>query len=249
MPSPYCRASSPVSVPPSRMSRSTSARCGANLVTGLETGTVDVGLLRPPVSSSALQVVTLIREPFLAMVPADHRLAQRRTMQLRQFVAEPFVMYSRLALPLIHTRVMEMCKRAVARESRSMPTRSTRSRSFVGAGIGVALAPSTVTSFNMPGLRYRQIADRPAPLPMGVMGAPAAPACCATSSAWPVKPAPCQAGGDPGLKLIQARSAGPHRQPPERRAASPCGDQPDTRHPLKSSASVGPAATTARTDS
>ena len=142
----------------------------ATLVTSLETGAVDVGLLRPPVSSSALQVVTLIREPFLALVPAGHRLAQRRTMQLRQFAAEPFVMYSRRGAPLIHTRVMEMCGRAgFAPQIAQYADQIHTVASFVGAGIGVGLAPSTVTSFNMPGLRYLQIADKPAPLPMGVM--------------------------------------------------------------------------------
>ncbi|MDB5488409.1 MAG: hypothetical protein JWQ58_2124, partial [Reyranella sp.] len=35
-------------------------------------------------------------------------------------------------------------------------------------GIGVAVAPSTVTSFNMPGLRVLQIADKPPPLPMAL---------------------------------------------------------------------------------
>jgi DNA-binding transcriptional LysR family regulator len=141
-----------------------------NLVAGLETGSIDAGLLRPPVSSSALQVVTLIREPFLALVPAGHRLAPRRTIQLRQFGGEPFVMYSRLGSPLIHSRVMEMCKRAgFAPHITQYADQIHTVASFVGAGIGVALAPSTVTSFNMPGLRYLQIADKPAPLPMGVM--------------------------------------------------------------------------------
>lgn len=142
----------------------------ANLVMGLEIGSIDVGLLRPPVSSSALQVVTLIREPFLALVPAGHRLAQRRTIQLRQFATEPFVLYSQTGSPLIHSRVIEMCKRAdfVPRIVQYADQIHTVA-SFVGAGIGVALAPSTVTSFNMPGLRYLQIADKPAPLPMGVM--------------------------------------------------------------------------------
>lgn len=142
----------------------------ANLVAGLENGSIDVGLLRPPVSSSALQVVTLIREPFLALVPARHRLAQRRTMHLRQFITEPFVMYSQLGSPLIHSRVIEMCKRAgFAPRITQYADQIHTVASFVGAGIGVALAPSTVTSFNMPGLRYLQIADKPAPLPMGVM--------------------------------------------------------------------------------
>lgn len=133
----------------------------------LENGIIDVGLLRPPISSRALQMVTLIREPFLALVPADHSLATRRTTTIRQLATEPFVMYSRAGSPLIHARVMEMCRRAgfeprIAQYADQIHTVA----SFVGAGLGVALSPSTVTSFNMPGLRCLAVADRPAPLPV-----------------------------------------------------------------------------------
>ena len=136
-------------------------------VKSLENGIIDVGLLRPPVSSRALQVVTLIREPFLALVPADHALAQRRTTSIQQLSAEPFVMYSRAGSPLIHARVMEMCRLAgfeprIAQYADQIHTVA----SFVGAGLGVALSPSTVTSFNMPGLRCLKVADNPAPLPV-----------------------------------------------------------------------------------
>ena len=136
----------------------------------LENGIVDVGLLRPPVSSRALQVVTLIREPFVALVPAGHRLAQRRNTTIRHLIAEPFVMYSRAGSPLFHARVMEMCRRAgfvprIAQYADQIHTVAT----FVGAGIGVALAPSTVGRFVIPGLHCLEIADKPAPLPMGVV--------------------------------------------------------------------------------
>jgi DNA-binding transcriptional LysR family regulator len=73
-----------------------------NQVKSLENGIVDVGLLRPPISSRALQMVTLIREPFLALVPAGHPLARRKETSIRQLAAEPFVMYSRAGSPLIH---------------------------------------------------------------------------------------------------------------------------------------------------
>ncbi len=112
-------------------------------------------------------MVTLIREPFLALVPADHVLASRRAVTIRQLAAEPFVMYSRAGSPLIHARVMEMCRRAgfeprIAQYADQIHTVA----SFVGAGVGVALSPSTVTNFNMPGLRCLAIADKPAPLPV-----------------------------------------------------------------------------------
>ncbi len=139
------------------------------LVTALELGSVDVALLRPPLSSRSLQIVTLIREPFLALVPATHRLATQRAMQLGQFVGEPFVMYSRAGLPLLHARVMDMCRRAhfsprIVQYADQIHTVA----GFVDAGLGVAVAPSTVTRFNMPGLRILQIAENPAPLAMAM---------------------------------------------------------------------------------
>ena len=103
----------------------------------------------------------------LAAVPAGHALASRRAVTIRQLAAEPFVMYSRAGSPLIHARVMEMCRRAgfeprIAQYADQIPTVA----GFVAAGVGVALSPSTVTSFNMPGLRCLTVADRPAPLPV-----------------------------------------------------------------------------------
>ena len=76
-------------------------------------------------------------------------------------------MYSRAGSPLIHARVMEMCRLAgfeprIAQYADQIHTVA----SFVGAGLGVALSPSTVTSFNMPGLRCLKVADNPAPLPV-----------------------------------------------------------------------------------
>ncbi len=139
------------------------------LVTSLESGSLDVALLRPPLSSRSLQIVTLIREPFLALVPAMHRLAARPATQLRQFAGEPFVMYSRAGSPLLHARVMDMCQRAqfsprIVQYADQIHTVA----GFVAAGIGVALAPSTVTRFNMPGLRLLEIAEKPAPLAMAM---------------------------------------------------------------------------------
>lgn len=139
------------------------------IVAVLESGALDVGMMRLPLSSRALQHQPLMREPFLALVPAGHSLAARRVMQLRQFAAEPFVMYSRTGSPLIHSRVMDMCRRAgvtprVAQYADQIHTVA----GFVAAGIGVAVAPSTVTSFNIPGLHTLHIADNPPPLQMAV---------------------------------------------------------------------------------
>lgn len=139
------------------------------LLSALEGGGVDVGLLRPHINSRVLQIVTLIREPFVALVPFGHRLAGQRTTSLRQLANEPFVMFSRTGSPLLHMHVMQMCLRAgFTPKTIQLADQIHTVAGFVGAGMGVAIAPSTVTSFNFPGLRCLQITDRIEPLPMAM---------------------------------------------------------------------------------
>ena len=48
-----------------------------NQVQMLETGSLDIGFLRLPIGGhSALEVVTVHREPFVLVVPASHKLAK-----------------------------------------------------------------------------------------------------------------------------------------------------------------------------
>jgi LysR substrate binding domain len=54
---------------------------------------IDVALLRPPVRRE-FESVRVLREPLLAALPADHRLAKGRLPTLSDFDRQPFVMYS-----------------------------------------------------------------------------------------------------------------------------------------------------------
>lgn len=140
-----------------------------NLVPALEGGSVDVGLIRPHVNNRALQIVPLIREPFMALVPVGHRLATQKATSLRQLAHDPFVLFSRTGSPMIHMRVMEMCLRAgFTPATIQLADQIHTVAGFVGAGIGVAIAPSTVTNFNFPGLRCLHITDKVEPLPMAL---------------------------------------------------------------------------------
>ena len=140
-----------------------------NLVPALESGSVDAGLQRPPINSRLLQVSTLIREPFLVLVPVSHRLAGRKSVNLKQLADEPFVLFSRAGSPLIHSRVVEMCLRAGFTPSTVQYADQIHTvAGFVGAGMGVGIAPATVASFNFTGLKCLQITDRPAALPMAL---------------------------------------------------------------------------------
>lgn len=141
-----------------------------DLLLALESGTVDVGLLRPPISNRTLQVQPLIHEPFLVLVPAAHRLIRGRSISLRRLEQEPFVLFSRAGSPLIHSRVVAMCEAAgFTPQPIQFADQIHTVAGFVAAGLGVAIAPSTVRSFNFSGLRLLQIQEKVDPLPMAIV--------------------------------------------------------------------------------
>jgi DNA-binding transcriptional LysR family regulator len=66
----------------------------------LDAGSLDVGFLRLPIGEhSELEVVPIHREPFVFVVPASHRLADKKRVHIREVAAEEFVMYERTAAP------------------------------------------------------------------------------------------------------------------------------------------------------
>lgn len=141
-----------------------------DLLPALESRSVDIGLLRPPISSRTLQVHPLIHEPFLVLVPAAHRLARSRSISLRRLEHEPFVLFSRTGSPLIHSRVVAMCETAgFTPQPAQLADQIHTVAGFVAAGLGVAIAPSTVRSFNFAGLRLLQIKEEVDPLPMAMV--------------------------------------------------------------------------------
>ena len=62
----------------------------AEQVQMLETGSLDIGFLRVPIGGhSALDVVSVHREPFVLVVPSSHKLARRKRVRLREVAREP----------------------------------------------------------------------------------------------------------------------------------------------------------------
>src|ERR1700678_471512 len=75
----------------------------AEQVRMLESGALDIGFLRLPIGEqSALDVVTVHREPFVLVVPSSHKLAKRKRVRLREVAGQDFVMYERTYAPGFH---------------------------------------------------------------------------------------------------------------------------------------------------
>lgn len=122
----------------------------------LAEGTLDVGILLPPIGDPRLRYHALLREPLIAALPASRRWPARVTLaRLRD---EPFVMFPRRVGPGLYDLVVRLCERAgftprVEQEAVQMPTIV----SLVAAGMGVALVPASLERMRRIGVVYRAL--------------------------------------------------------------------------------------------
>ncbi len=128
-------------------------------VTALTDGSLDLGLLRPPVRSTAVDVHVLRREPLIAVLPEHHPLAGRDRVRLSELRDDPFITYPSNHRSVVYDAVMDACQRAgfVPANVNEVAETSTMV-SFVAAGLGVALVPASVQHLRITGATYLPLA-------------------------------------------------------------------------------------------
>ncbi|HXZ06566.1 MAG TPA: LysR family transcriptional regulator [Paraburkholderia sp.] len=87
----------------------------------------------------------IFSEPFLCCLPATHRLASRRKIDLRDLAQDPFILFPRAVSPHYHDLIIAQCVKAgfsplIRHEARLWQTVVT----MVEFGMGVALVPFTL---------------------------------------------------------------------------------------------------------
>jgi DNA-binding transcriptional LysR family regulator len=138
-------------------------------VAGLLDGTLDLGLLRPPVRERSLEVEILRREPLVAVLPAAHRLAAAAVVPLEQLEEEPFVMYPSHFRSVLHDAVEDTCAAHGFRPRVALEVSETATLvSFVAAGLGVSLVPDSVRHMTVEGAVYRPLAREAAEVELAV---------------------------------------------------------------------------------
>lgn len=112
----------------------------------LRAAALDLGLLRPPLPGPAddLELVSVSREPLVAVLPSDHRLAGRRRIAVSALAREPFVLFPRALGPGLYDEITALCLRggfapSVAQEAVQLPTIV----GLVAAGCGVSILPNS----------------------------------------------------------------------------------------------------------
>ncbi len=133
----------------------------ADLVRALGEGQVDVAFVRSAFTDpSGLTVEPLFDEPMVAVVPADHRLADAEACRLADLAEETFVFYRRPAGQGLYDAIIAACHQAgisprVEQESPRLPS----TLSLVSAGLGVSIVPASMARMALDGIRFLKLAD------------------------------------------------------------------------------------------
>ena len=123
-------------------------------------GTLDLGLLRPPVHERELATEVLHSEPLLAVLPETHPLADAEAVPLELLEGEPFVTYPSHFRSVVHDAVEDACEAHGFQPVAAHEVAETATLvSFVAAGLGVSLVPASVRKMTVEGAVYRPLLD------------------------------------------------------------------------------------------
>ena len=127
----------------------------------LDTGSLDVGFIRLPIGEhSELEVDPIHREPFVFVVPASHRLADKENVQIREVAAEEFVMFERTAAPDCCDLIFGMMRDAgVVPKVRQTTGQMQTLISLVASGIGISILPASEVKHSGAAVAACEIAD------------------------------------------------------------------------------------------
>jgi DNA-binding transcriptional LysR family regulator len=127
-------------------------------VARLVDGTLDLGLLRPPVTERAISLEVLRSEPLLAVLPESHPLASSEAIPLELLEGEPFVTYPSHFRSVVHDAVEDACAAHGFKPTAAHEVAETSTLvSFVAAGLGVSLVPASVRNMTIEGAVYRPL--------------------------------------------------------------------------------------------
>jgi DNA-binding transcriptional LysR family regulator len=117
----------------------------ARVVSGLQAGDVDLGIVRDPEPTHGLVATTLVEEPFVAVLPVGHPHARDATVSVAALADTPFVSPPRSGGVRAFEKPLALCEEhgfrpRIAHEASHWLTILR----LVGAGLGVSLAPACV---------------------------------------------------------------------------------------------------------
>lgn len=123
-------------------------------------GTVDVGLSRDLEARDDLEITLLRREPLVAVVPAEHPLGHRRTVELSEIADSPLVALPRERVPRSWDRLVALAHASgVTLRFEQEANQYATVLALVAAEVGVAVVPASVRALRSDGVHYLRLRD------------------------------------------------------------------------------------------
>jgi DNA-binding transcriptional LysR family regulator len=136
-------------------------------VGALVSGDLDVGFVRLPISEPGIETRPVLRERLVVLLGSHTRWRAREG--LRSAAREPFVTISRSTSASFHDHVIAVCRAAgftpnIVQETNELFTMMM----LVQGGLGIALAPSSVTIRRPAGVRVKTVKEAEAAWDIGI---------------------------------------------------------------------------------
>jgi len=80
-------------------------------VRALEEGKLDIGIMRAPVNSEKLKVISLFHDPFVVVVPQDTAAFETIKDMSAYLSEQPFIFFNSDYAPVYHQKLIEICQR------------------------------------------------------------------------------------------------------------------------------------------
>ncbi|NBH12189.1 LysR substrate-binding domain-containing protein [Amycolatopsis sp. SID8362] len=124
----------------------------------LRSGTLGIGVLRPPVTGDDIEFRVIEVEPLVLAVPADHRLAVEPVVAMADLRAEPLVTYTGRN-SVVHEAVARSCRDAGFTPRRQHEAPGTAALlALVAGGLGIGVVPASARSLPLAGVVFRDVA-------------------------------------------------------------------------------------------
>ena len=134
----------------------------AEQIEALESGQLDVGLVRPPVTGGDLDSMRVLCEPLLAALPRGHRLARNETIAVKDLDGEPFIMYSPFESRYFYDLlVAQFAKAKILPRYVQHLSQIHSILSLVRAGLGAALVPASASNLRLKDVVLKPMRIRP----------------------------------------------------------------------------------------
>jgi len=120
----------------------------------LTDGRIDAGFLRAAAAPPGLHLETLLTEPLLAGLPADHRLARHDRIALADLAGEPFVFFPRHRSALAYDEFIASCRAAGFSPAIAQEASGISALGLVAAGLGVTVVAASYQALTLDGVRF-----------------------------------------------------------------------------------------------